>query len=99
MAAAAVPATKPSCTAVLSQPVSAGESCQRSASCGAKAAAWRPRRQSEASMARQERQAEGDNAQRRKTAKEARDRGRRPSEVGATLGASKQRKEARRQAS
>jgi hypothetical protein len=50
-------------------------------------------------MARQERQAEGDNEQRRKTAKEARDRGRRPSEVGATLGASKQRKEARRQAS
>jgi hypothetical protein len=39
-------------------------------------------------------QMEGDNRQRRKMAKEARDEGKKPSEVGATLGASKQRAEA-----
>jgi hypothetical protein len=36
-------------------------------------------------------QMEGDNRERRKRAKEARDHGKKPSEVGATLGASKQR--------
>lgn len=36
-------------------------------------------------------QMEGDNRERRKTAKEARDAGKVPSEIGATLGASKQR--------
>lgn len=40
-------------------------------------------------------QMEGDNTERRKLAKAARDRGRRASEVGATLGASKQRQEAK----
>lgn len=39
-------------------------------------------------------QMEGDNRQRRKVAKEAREAGKKPSEVGATLGASKQRAEA-----
>ncbi len=39
-------------------------------------------------------QMEGDNAERRKLAKDARDAGKKPSEVGATLGASKQRNEA-----
>ena len=39
-------------------------------------------------------QMEGDNTERRKLAKAARDAGKRPSEVGATLGASKQRQEA-----
>jgi hypothetical protein len=39
-------------------------------------------------------QMEGDNTERRKLAKEARDAGKKPSEVGATLGASKQRNEA-----
>jgi hypothetical protein len=39
-------------------------------------------------------QMEGNNEQRRQAAKEARDEGKRPSEVGATLGASKQRTEA-----
>ena len=37
---------------------------------------------------------EGGNRERRKIAKEAREAGKRPSEVGATLGASKQRTEA-----
>lgn len=37
-------------------------------------------------------QMEGDNKQRRKKAKEARDEGKAPSETGATTGASKQRK-------
>lgn len=46
-------------------------------------------------MARQERSSEGNNEQRRQKAKQARDAGKRPSEVGATLGASKQRKEAK----
>ena len=50
-------------------------------------------------MARQQRQMEGDNEQRRRAAKEAREQGKRPSEMGATLGASKQRKEAKRGAS
>jgi hypothetical protein len=39
-------------------------------------------------------QMEGDNKERRKRAKEARREGKQPSEVGATLGASKQRTEA-----
>lgn len=41
-------------------------------------------------------QMEGDNRERRKMAKEARDEGKKPSEIGATLGASKQRTEAER---
>ena len=45
-------------------------------------------------MAGQQRNMEGDNEQRRNAAREAREQGKRPSEVGATLGASKQRKEA-----
>lgn len=45
-------------------------------------------------MAGQEREMEGDNEQRRAAAREARERGEKPSEVGATQGASKQRKEA-----
>ena len=44
-------------------------------------------------------QMEGDNRERRKIAKEAREEGRKPSEIGATLGASKQRTEAPRDAS
>jgi hypothetical protein len=39
-------------------------------------------------------QMEGDNKERRKLAKEARDEGKKPSEVGATLGASQQRAKA-----
>ena len=39
-------------------------------------------------------QMEGDNRERRKLAKAARDAGKKPSEVGATLGASKQRNDA-----
>lgn len=39
-------------------------------------------------------QMEGDNRERRKKAKQARDQGKAPSEVGATLGASQQRTEA-----
>lgn len=50
-------------------------------------------------MARQQRQVEGDAEQRRAAAREARKQGKRPSEVSATLGASKQRKEAKRGAS
>ena len=50
-------------------------------------------------MARQQRNMEGDNEQRRDAAREAREQGKRPSEVGATLGASKQRKEAPEDAS
>jgi hypothetical protein len=50
-------------------------------------------------MARQERQIEGDANQRRKAARDAKKQGKRPSEVGATLGASKQRKETPRSAS
>ena len=46
-------------------------------------------------MAGQQREMEGDNRQRRKAAREARSSGVAPSEVGGTLGASKQRKEAR----
>jgi hypothetical protein len=42
---------------------------------------------------------EGDNEQRRGAAREARRKGLRPSEVGVTLGASKQREEAKRSAS
>jgi hypothetical protein len=50
-------------------------------------------------MAGQQRNMEGDNEQRRRAAREARAEGKRPSEVSATLGASKQRKETRRNAS
>jgi hypothetical protein len=50
-------------------------------------------------MARQQRQMEGDAEQRRAAAREARREGKRPSEVSATLGASKQRKESKRGAS
>jgi hypothetical protein len=50
-------------------------------------------------MARQERQAEGDNTERQKRAREARRQGKSPSESGVTLGASKQRKETKRSAS
>ena len=50
-------------------------------------------------MAGQERNLEGDSDQRRKASREARRRGKLPSEVGATLGASKQRKEVKRSAS
>lgn len=50
-------------------------------------------------MAGQQRNMEGDNEQRRRMARDAREHGKRPSEVGATLGASKQRKEAPRKAS
>lgn len=39
-------------------------------------------------------QMEGDNRERRKMAKEAREAGKEPSEIGATLGSSKQRAEA-----
>lgn len=49
-------------------------------------------------MAGQQRNMEGDNEQRRKKAREAREQGKRPSEVGATLGASKQRKAVSRKA-
>jgi hypothetical protein len=44
-------------------------------------------------------QMEGDNRERRKMAKEAREQGKSPSEIGATLGSSKQRTEADRSAS
>jgi hypothetical protein len=50
-------------------------------------------------MAGQQRNMEGDNEQRRNAARQARKEGKRPSEVGATLGASKQRKESKRSAS
>ena len=50
-------------------------------------------------MAGQQRNMEGDNEQRRRKARDAREQGKRPSEVGATLGASKQRKEVSRRAS
>jgi hypothetical protein len=50
-------------------------------------------------MAGQQRNMEGDNEQRRRAAREARNKGHRPSEARATLGASKQRKEAPRKAS
>lgn len=50
-------------------------------------------------MAGQQRNMEGDNEQRRAKAKKARDEGKRPSEVGSTLGASKQLKQARAGAS
>jgi len=50
-------------------------------------------------MARQQRQMEGDANQRRQAARDARAAGKRPSEMQATLGASKQRKEAKGNAS
>jgi hypothetical protein len=53
----------------------------------------------EKSMGRNQRDMEGDNEQRRATAKKAREQGKRPSEVGATLGASKQLKSAKGNAS
>ena len=46
-------------------------------------------------MGRNQREMEGDNTERRKKSKEARDAGLRPSEVGATLGSSKQLKSAK----
>jgi hypothetical protein len=46
-------------------------------------------------MARQQRQMEGDANQRRAAARKAKEQGKRPSEVSATLGASKQRKDAK----
>src|SRR4051812_20814597 len=48
----------------------------------------------EEEMARQQRKMEGDENQRRAAAREAHAQGKRPSELRATLGASKQRKEA-----
>jgi hypothetical protein len=45
-------------------------------------------------MAKQQRKMEGDENQRRQAARDARRAGKAPSEVSATLGASKQRKEA-----
>jgi hypothetical protein len=45
-------------------------------------------------VARQQRKIEGDGAERRRRARDARAKGKLPSEVGVTLGASKQRKEA-----
>ena len=50
-------------------------------------------------MAGQTRNMEGDNEQRRNAAKKARQAGQAPSESGATLGGSKQRKESKRHAS
>lgn len=50
-------------------------------------------------MAGQQRNMEGDNEQRRRAARDARAKGKRPSELGATLGASKQRNETRGNAS
>jgi hypothetical protein len=47
----------------------------------------------------QQRNAEGNNEQRRAKARQARESGKQPSEVGASLGASKQRKEAKSGAS
>jgi hypothetical protein len=47
-------------------------------------------------MARQQRKMEGDEDQRRKMARDARRQGKQPSELGATLGASKQRAEAKK---
>jgi hypothetical protein len=48
---------------------------------------------------RNQREMEGDNTQRRAAASKARSEGKRPSEVGATLGASKQLKSAKQNAS
>lgn len=50
-------------------------------------------------MARQQRKMEGDENQRRQAARDARSAGKAPSEMRATLGASKQRKEAKADAS
>ena len=50
-------------------------------------------------MAGQERKMEGDADQQRAAAREAREQGKKPSEVGATQGASKQRKKAPNDAS
>ena len=46
-------------------------------------------------MAGQQRNMEGDNEQRRRAAREARSQGKKASEMGVSLGASKQRKEVR----
>jgi hypothetical protein len=50
-------------------------------------------------MARHSKDPEGDDTERRKRAKEARDRGESPSEAGVTRGASKQREETQQNAS
>ena len=50
-------------------------------------------------MASHPREQEGNNEQRQAKARDARERGKRPSEMSATLGASKQRKEAKADAS
>ena len=50
-------------------------------------------------MARQKRNMEGDNEERRRRGREAKAAGKLPSEAGVTLGASKQRKETKRGAS
>ena len=50
-------------------------------------------------MARQQRKIEGDEQQRRQLARDARAKGKAPSELGATLGASKQLKQAKGNAS
>jgi hypothetical protein len=50
-------------------------------------------------MGRNQREMEGDNEQRRAKARDAREQGKRPSEVGVTLGASKQLKSAKASAS
>ena len=50
-------------------------------------------------MGRNQRDMDGDNEQRRAAAREARNEGKRPSEVGKTLGASKQLKSAKQGAS
>jgi len=50
-------------------------------------------------MARQQRKIEGDETERRRRASEARAQGKRPSEVGATLGSSKQLESAKHNAS
>jgi hypothetical protein len=52
----------------------------------------------EGEMASQQRNMEGDNEERRAKAKKARDAGKLPSEEGVTLGASKQRREAKQDA-
>jgi hypothetical protein len=53
----------------------------------------------EEQMGRNQREMEGDNEQRRAEGRKAREAGKRPSEVGATLGASKQLKSAKGSAS
>jgi hypothetical protein len=50
-------------------------------------------------MPRHTRDMEGDNQQRQRASRDARAQGKRPSELGATLGASKQREQTKRNAS